>query len=1098
MANQPKKYKKFVATAATATLVASAIVPVASAASLSDIAGNTHEEAINALVDAKVISGYPDGTFKPNKTLTRSDVVKLLGKYLETEGYAPAADYATSPAFNDLKAGSNDELLKYASIVKEAGVFAGSNGNLLAGDKITRENMAVTLVRMINTLKDVSLEEYVDGQDFKGDVKDLNAAKAEARTAIKVLDFYDITNPAVANFNPKGDTTRGQFATFLHKTINADFAGASATTGTVKAINNTTVEVTFAEEVKNVEDLKISIEGLEITNKVVKQTDKKTVVLTTKAQEAGKEYKVVVNGKDAGKFTGVAAVIPTAIDVTTASVQGIIGQDATVTAEVKVAEGEAKAGIPVTFNIVNNSNTNEKIEVQVLTDDKGVATYKYTRYYSSEDKVAAYATQKSSVVSHAKVYWANTIQLAVSELTTGNDLANEAKKSYKVTGAKNATYYVTIKENINVAPDKLTQVKVQDHGTTNYVTPYELTTGGTQFARVTTNSNGEGTFTVFGSNLEATPIVYLPSTTNSVSTDYTYDKTALQAQAPTVKFSKVDRLAVTVKGEGTADSAEYAVVPTVANGSSVGGRTYTATVTDKDGKIAPEGTTAYVTFEEGNYAGDVYFSTAAENFQKVAKGSVFPVRVGKEGKATFRVAGKGATTFAKPTVFLNTAGVTSPVALDKGDVQQVGEVTYFKSATVVNATLSVTDQYGRTVTSLNAGQEAFFTYQSVDQNGFAYRPAISVTGSTTVTVWVPVYGKDANNNDILLGYKQEAIQTPGTTVQQYNLIFDVTSTFGNATVKNAAGADINPSQNLGNTKTYQVVSDAEGKAIVRVTSSAADTVSVNVTGASNFLPTQTSTVSFVNTSVVPNVHSGDVATYNSQAGTLTFVGKNPVSIFGDKVKYTKGTEVIANYDAFIALLANASGTVSITRTVAEDGTATFNIYNISTSGIKPVDTATNVTPGTVALNAAKAAATAATAGKVAADFTPASWTALVTAQALPETTETEKVAKATAINTAVAGLQAASTVISGLQITTFTSGENFMGLQTFTVNGTVATGSATTLAATVTYTDATTSTITISDVTFTGTSFVAKFNELKLADGKTVKSVTIEGQSKDL
>ena len=29
MANQPKKYKKFVATAATATLVASAIVPVA-------------------------------------------------------------------------------------------------------------------------------------------------------------------------------------------------------------------------------------------------------------------------------------------------------------------------------------------------------------------------------------------------------------------------------------------------------------------------------------------------------------------------------------------------------------------------------------------------------------------------------------------------------------------------------------------------------------------------------------------------------------------------------------------------------------------------------------------------------------------------------------------------------------------------------------------------------------------------------------------------------------------------------------------------------------------------------------------------------------
>ncbi|MFL0581100.1 S-layer homology domain-containing protein [Solibacillus silvestris] len=226
MANQPKKYKKFVATAATATLVASAIVPVASAASLSDISGNTHEEAIKSLVDAGVINGYPDGTFKPNKELTRSDVVKLLGKYLEAEGYAPASSWKTSPAFADLKSTSNEELLKYASVVKEAGVFVGSHGNLLPGDLITRENMALTLVRMVNTLKDLSLEEFVAGQDFTGDVKDTNQAKAEARSAIAVLDFFDITNPAVSNFNPKGNTTRGQFATFLYKTANTDFGKA--------------------------------------------------------------------------------------------------------------------------------------------------------------------------------------------------------------------------------------------------------------------------------------------------------------------------------------------------------------------------------------------------------------------------------------------------------------------------------------------------------------------------------------------------------------------------------------------------------------------------------------------------------------------------------------------------------------------------------------------------------------------------------------------------------------------------------------------------------------------------------------------------------
>src|SRR5690554_6231146 len=79
MANQPTKYRKFLVGAASAALVASAVAPVASAATpeLSDVKGNTHAEGINALLAAGVINGYPDGTFLPNKTLTRSDVVKM-------------------------------------------------------------------------------------------------------------------------------------------------------------------------------------------------------------------------------------------------------------------------------------------------------------------------------------------------------------------------------------------------------------------------------------------------------------------------------------------------------------------------------------------------------------------------------------------------------------------------------------------------------------------------------------------------------------------------------------------------------------------------------------------------------------------------------------------------------------------------------------------------------------------------------------------------------------------------------------------------------------------------------------------------------------
>ncbi|WP_248513638.1 S-layer homology domain-containing protein, partial [Sporosarcina sp. NCCP-2222] len=182
MANQPTKYRKFVVGAASAALVASAVAPVASAKTFSDTKGNTHEAAIDALSDAGVITGYEDGTFKPNKTLTRSDVVKLMGKWLVSEGYAIPSDAVSNPRFADLKSTSNKELLEYAAVVKDNGVFVGTpDGKLDPAGNITRENMAIVLVRAFDRVNDIDLATYVAGQDFKKDVTDRGTAKAEAR-----------------------------------------------------------------------------------------------------------------------------------------------------------------------------------------------------------------------------------------------------------------------------------------------------------------------------------------------------------------------------------------------------------------------------------------------------------------------------------------------------------------------------------------------------------------------------------------------------------------------------------------------------------------------------------------------------------------------------------------------------------------------------------------------------------------------------------------------------------------------------------------------------------------------------------------------------
>jgi len=311
MANQPSKYSKFLVGAASAALVASAVAPVASAADFSDVKGNTHEDAINSLVKAGVISGYPDGSFLPNKTLTRSDVVKMMGKLLVSLGNEVPTDYKTNPRFTDQTSKTNDELLQASALVKDHGVFNGlENGSLDAAGDITRENMAIVLVRAYDAINKTDLVAYVKEQEFKKDVTDLATAKAEARPYIDVLDFFDITNPVNPTFNPKDTTTRGQFASFLFKTTAVESPAEKVTTATkvesVTATNLKEVTVTFdgtvdkstASEVAN-----YTITGAKspVVESVLVSEDAKSVTLILVGEfENQSQYKLSVNNIKAG------------------------------------------------------------------------------------------------------------------------------------------------------------------------------------------------------------------------------------------------------------------------------------------------------------------------------------------------------------------------------------------------------------------------------------------------------------------------------------------------------------------------------------------------------------------------------------------------------------------------------------------------------------------------------------------------------------------------------------------------------------------------------------------------------------------------------
>lgn len=376
MANQPKKYTKFVATAATATLVASAIVPVASAAGFSDVADtNSHAVNINSLVDAGIIQGYPDGTFKPNQELTRGQVVKMLGKWVEAQGFEIPADYATKARFNDVAVDAKDqELVKYAALVADTGVFNGSNGALDASGKITRENMALVLDRAFKAINGTTLVELATKiEDVK--VADLATAKAEAREAIQALRDLGIT--VVEDFNPKNTVTRGQFASFLNKTINT---AVELTVKEVVAVDAKTLNVTLSDDSTHVVTLEKALEANEATKVTFTIDGKEYTATVTFKVEAPKVMSVnIVDGVTVEvKFS--EAVLKSDIN-NKVSIQGTTLDTATLSED----------GKTLTLNSATAINVKDAavvVEPIRTAKDRLVKTAKYVSVVTYKDEVA--------------------------------------------------------------------------------------------------------------------------------------------------------------------------------------------------------------------------------------------------------------------------------------------------------------------------------------------------------------------------------------------------------------------------------------------------------------------------------------------------------------------------------------------------------------------------------------------------------------------------------------------------------------------------------------------------------------------------------------
>lgn len=226
MAYQPKSYKKFVATAATATLVASALVPTASAASFSDVNSN-YKVAVDYLVANKIAQGTSDTTFGTTASITRGDAAVMIANALKLN-----TSSAPDAGFTDL----NTRVAGAVNALAAAKIIGGKSATKFApDDKITRQEMA----------KVVSLAYELDNAGTNNKFVDVNS---NWDSYVDALVKHEVTlGKTPTTFGATQNVTRGEFALFVYRA--ETLVPATPEVVSVSAINAKQVEVKFNKAV---------------------------------------------------------------------------------------------------------------------------------------------------------------------------------------------------------------------------------------------------------------------------------------------------------------------------------------------------------------------------------------------------------------------------------------------------------------------------------------------------------------------------------------------------------------------------------------------------------------------------------------------------------------------------------------------------------------------------------------------------------------------------------------------------------------------------------------------------------------------------------
>lgn len=178
------------------------------AENLLDIKGHWAEQSINQLFSIKIISGYSDNKFLPDKNITREEAATLLSKALNNgkNTYKPKSDI-----FKDVK---NTYSAAYIDDLYNRGIINGYQDiSFRPKENISREEYAAMIYRIARNEGRLILNKKITP-------KDIMIVSDWAKDAIKILRGNGmISGFKDGTFRPQNLITRAEAAKLLHYSL---------------------------------------------------------------------------------------------------------------------------------------------------------------------------------------------------------------------------------------------------------------------------------------------------------------------------------------------------------------------------------------------------------------------------------------------------------------------------------------------------------------------------------------------------------------------------------------------------------------------------------------------------------------------------------------------------------------------------------------------------------------------------------------------------------------------------------------------------------------------------------------------------------------